>query len=257
MDYTNKVVLFTEKNFGGDALVWMQKLDSGGHKHFNLEEVNLQINRRAGPIRFQKHQSMINEKGAVCLTSHLEFRYTDSARVEDIEFIDNLTAVDFDWDGKINTYFSDKPLLGSLVREDYTLTFYPKLNAYSISPAPLCELIHGKFRWVLHDDDTFTIDWNDEDKIEYAYLEFFSHKESGEPSDRARALPFEVKEYDPKTKKYNWVSPLPQYVIKKGEKIIFTKGADGALWAFNFCCFINGELFRVDPETKRGTGTHN
>jgi hypothetical protein len=154
----------------------------------------------------------------------------------------------------------EEPFQGEVKREDYFLTFYPNLNAYFISPAPLCEVKNGKFRWVLHDDDTFNIEW-DAEGVEHAYLEFFRHNELGEPiKNRDRALPIKVKVKKKSdlsdTSAFEWIEPLPQYAVKKGETIKLVQREDGALWAFNFCCIINGQLFVVDPEGKYGSGTH-
>lgn len=250
MDYTNKIVLFTEENFGGDALVIMRKLDVES-KLIDPTGFDLFYSKGGRLDNYQrKCRSIISEKGFSELTFSAARSYTGAEYESNMPDLGSLTAMRFDYPSEIDHAVHDKRPPGSLVREDYNLTFYPQLNAYFISPAPPCELINKKFRWLFDDQDILTIHWVAE-SIAHAYLEFFSHDESGAPSThRDRALPIEV------LTDAGWKMPLPQYAIKQAQTIMLPQNKNGALWEFNFCCFTtNGDFYTVDPETKRGTGT--
>jgi hypothetical protein len=275
MAYSHKVIFFTGSRFNGGALVVMG--NEGGTSSFEgLKYRNSNSKELIGLDPFLR--SLVAEKGKSDIdcpsgdgtTNDIHvcgpFVYKDSSErsiLKTVRFSN--TPQDepkYDVQFESKTYWTDDESPAT----HYFLTFYPTKNAYFIFPAPLCELIEGRFRWVLGGEETFIIDW-DSDEVEYAYLEFFPHKESGKSIDgRARPSPINVdKKLDAgnnqlriekdKDSPDDWVSPLAQYVIQRGEKIKMVKNSANSFWEFNFCCKIGKRIFVVDPETKYGSGT--
>jgi len=280
MNYTHKVILFTGSSFNGGALIVMG--NEGGSTAFDgIKYRNSSNKELIGLDPFVR--SVVAEKGDFfinCPGGNVErgnihvcgpYIYKDASKnfiLNNVEFANTppgeVKSAYHNVPFESKTYWGD----GDSPVSNYFLTFYPTKNAFFISPAPLCELVNGRFRWVLDGEETFTIDW-DSDGVEYAYLEFFPHKESGESVDgRARPSPINVdkklyagnnqlKIEKDKDSPDDWVSPLAQYVIQRGEKIKMVKNNANSFWEFNFCCKIGKRIFVVDPETKYGTGTGN
>lgn len=135
----------------------------------------------------------------------------------------------------------------------YKLKFFPKHNAFVISPAPAHDTKDGAkketFKWDFNDGDILEIDWDGEG-ITDAHLMFNSESSS------KRTLPFKVPSPNMPD---NWIEPPKEksgeegiYKLTKGCMIMITQAHAGARWGFDFCCKIGDEGYCVDPEMRIG-----
>ncbi|HSC68275.1 MAG TPA: hypothetical protein VLC79_11315 [Cellvibrio sp.] len=268
-DYTHKMIVFSEEDFTGDALVLMNvSIPHVNNYEFDLSKFEYMPKGQTDIRSFSgRPKSLITDKGHWMLTNNSTYYLSShpgdlssnlSAKKEcyplkkilaSWSFSDStsgsLGAEKINYEEvKSQIYERDKP---------YEITFFPLKNAFIISPAPpfIKDNLKIDFRWIFLDKDAFVVNWDDEGAgVKTACLQFIPHKTS------ARNTPVVQVKRDGVWGAAEIEPNYPnQITIRKGDELQLNMVTDGAGWAFNFICTINKERKVVDPEGQMGDGT--
>lgn len=144
----------------------------------------------------------------------------------------------------------------------YKIKFYPKFNAFSLSPSPK----HGhktnrdsglkEFYWSFSAGDCLELDWDEDGHTGGEYILQFRWE-----SDAARALPFPFKIKDENANDVREEMPLGMiaaagqdvraFSIRKNMHLEFVGGDKSEYWGFDFIHRDNGRVITcIDPEIK-------
>lgn len=260
-EISHKIVLFSENDFGGDALVVMRSIKRPESPTLSLESINYP--GQSGDVNYGKFCSFINVKGGWdfsthgnssrnsnvvgrCFTSNIKEHSSDKS----ISFFNAITSRDYGGSGEPqNGYYGLVSPKRRKPKTKYQIKFFPNLDSFTISPSPDFIVDDDGFRWVFLQDDELNVNWVP--GVTNQYLEFGRHLHPDEVKDRSSPIAL-------KDGSGNLVQPLFVYNIQEKETIYFMENKNATkpgLWFFNFCCLINGVHYKIDPEMQSGTGT--
>ena len=249
-EYTNKIILFSEEEFKGDALVLMWD----GNKESSIFDLGkFKYKSYDGHYIGEFHpKSLIGIKGEWAISA---FYNPIRARrmlprfeslIKPGALFRSLTAIKTDEvdRAELCSYPDIKP-------NCFKMKFFPLHNSFIVSPVPDCLMdAEHNFRWVFREADELTIEYELNAGVSGPYLEFGRRFADGSDS---RISPIEVKDDEKQ-----WRAPIYRYDLKgDNNKIRFkTNGTkDPDYWFFNFCCNIGSKYYKVDPEMQSGAGT--
>lgn len=291
--YTHKIICFSRADYCGDALVVMANTISDENEKIDLKKMPLQ-NSHPGSL---KVNSVIVQKGGWSFGfddprhnyKNNSKKYYDYTRHQNDpgtysrHFSDQAVSQRFEWmspildGGRYKGSNSIPSPPSAKIHNDtkpYNVKFYPKDNAFMISPAPsycidINESVVGgarEFRWVFLHGDVLVFDWEGDD-VENPYLEFKSLDFS------SRYMPIEI-EWNENGKEKKWEDPnalvdrnalgFPaikdlvrgRYHLSKDRNKVKIIHVSDHRWSFDFCCTIKGgKHYRVDPEMKIVSGS--
>lgn len=263
--YLQKMILFTEENYAGDALVLLRAENPdkniSAYKRIYLNNIKYVSSGMKDYTSFSGvANSLIVDKGDWCVSADEVSTYSvypgDAfTKLSDKEGFYPIKSVvvsrSYDGSSPVVVEKSNLQLLENISspgNKYYEFTFFPLENAFIISPAPagVRDDNTKNFRWEIFHGDEFSIKSYAQGKaITETRLVFKTHEvNSGRPTPITKWI------------NGNWIAPETNVVdIQDGDRFRFEQVHDGAKWGFNFTCKADGMDHEVDPEVQVGAGT--
>lgn len=266
LEHLQKMILFSEENYAGDALVLMRnKIPDNNipaYKEIDLNHIKYAPREGAELVSFSGIANslivdtgdwMVRSDGSpvhmFTATSQFFTKLSDKEGFYPINWV--YVSRSYDKPSPVVVEKSDPQLLQNLYspeKKHYKLTFFPLENAFAISPAPACVRDDDtrNFRWEFRDGDEFSVNFYAEGKtVTESKLIFKTHETN---SERNTPIAQWVNG--------KWTTPESDVVdVHAGDRFKYILVHNGAKWGFDFTCKIDDQYHLVDPEVQVGAGT--